>query len=117
MLQNELMEIVQLKTDTFQRRFKAEYGAHKEPGPETEASLANRIEQIRDSLFNVSLETSGKELISKFKMNLQRLKEFMNAIDKEIGSMAVFNQREDDRFGENAFGQDDTGKFSSITSV
>lgn len=41
LLQNEMMEIVSLKQDTFQRRFKVEYGAHKEPGPETEEALTH----------------------------------------------------------------------------
>jgi hypothetical protein len=42
---------------------------------------------IRDELFNSSFEDSGKELIQKFKLNFQRLREFMQAIDKEIGSL------------------------------
>jgi hypothetical protein len=42
---------------------------------------------IRDELFNSSFEDNGKELIQKFKLNFQRLREFMQAIDKEIGSL------------------------------
>jgi len=52
-------------------------------------------------------------LISKFKLNFQRLKEFMHAIDKEIGSLQVFNSKED----VEGIDDDEAGKFSGITSV
>jgi len=41
----------------------------------------------------------------------------MSAIDKEIGQMAVFNQREENTFDSDHALGDDTGKFSGITSV
>jgi len=49
------------------------------------------LELIRDDLFNSSFEETGKELIAKFKFNFQRLREFMDAVDKEISSMSLFN--------------------------
>jgi len=69
MLQRELLEVVSLKQDVFTKRFKAEFGAHKEPGPETEEVMAHQIEAIREELFNVSFEESGKDLVQKFKLN------------------------------------------------
>ena len=35
MLQKEIMDIVNLKQDMFTKRFKSEFGASKEPAPET----------------------------------------------------------------------------------
>jgi hypothetical protein len=52
MLQKELLDIVALKHDVFVRRFKAEFGASREPGAETEEALAAQIEVVREELFN-----------------------------------------------------------------
>lgn len=52
LLQKELLEIVQLKHDVFVRRFKAEFGASKEPSAESEDALAHQIEVVREELFN-----------------------------------------------------------------
>lgn len=111
MLQRELLDIVQLKHDIYTQRFKAEFGAHKQP--ESEEQIAHQIQLIRDELFNTAFDENGKELVQKFKLNFQRLKEFMHTIDKEIGSMAVFNQRED----KAVFNDETADKFSDITSV
>ena len=89
-LQREMLDVVSLKQDIFTKRFKAEYGASKEPA-ETEEALKHQLELIRDDLFNSSFEETGKELIAKFKFNFQRLREFMDAVDKEISSMSLFN--------------------------
>lgn len=50
------MEIVTLKQDIFAKRFRAEYGAHRNPAPESEEAINHSIEQIREDLFNVSFE-------------------------------------------------------------
>lgn len=89
------MEIVSFKQDIFSKRFKAEYGSGRDPTSETQEALAQKIELIRDELFNVNFEENGRELIQKFRLNFQRLKEFMQAVDKEISSLQVFNQRDD----------------------
>ena len=94
-LQKEIMDIVNFKQDIFSKRFKAEYGAHREPAPETMEAIAHKIELIRDELFNVNFEENGKELISKFRLNFQRLKEFMHSVDKQVASLAIFNTRDD----------------------
>ena len=43
----------------------------------------------------MNYEENGRELIQKFRLNFQRLKEFMSSIDKEVASMAIFNTRDD----------------------
>jgi hypothetical protein len=43
MLQGELLEIVQLKHNIFTQRFKAEFGAQKNPSAETEEALTHHI--------------------------------------------------------------------------
>ena len=55
-LQRDLMEIVTLKQDIFAKRFRAEYGAHRNLGPESEEAISHSIEKIREELFNVSFE-------------------------------------------------------------
>lgn len=86
-LQRELLDIVQLKHDIYTQRFKAEFNK----GPESESEIAHSIQVIRDELFNSSFDENGKDLICKFRQNFQRLKEFMSQVDKEIGSMQLFN--------------------------
>jgi len=95
LLQKEIMDIVSFKQDMFSKRFKAEYGSAREPATETQEALAHKVELIRDELFNVNFEENGRELVQKFRLNFQRLKEFMQTVDKEISSLAIFNQRDD----------------------
>lgn len=65
LLQREMMEVVCLKNDVFTQRFKAEHGKDLE----NDKKLNARIEQIKDELFNLGFEESGKDLIQKFKTN------------------------------------------------
>jgi uncharacterized membrane-anchored protein YjiN (DUF445 family) len=65
LLQREMIEVVCLKNDVFTQRFKAEHGKDLENDEKVNA----RIEKIKDELFNLGFEESGKELISKFKAN------------------------------------------------
>ena len=115
------MEIVNLKQDMYSKRFKAEFGASKEPTTAAETSheqIAHQIEQIRDEVFNVNFDESGRELIQKFRLNFQRLREFMQAIDKEIAALAVFNKREDPLSADYGAGNDENdGGLSGNTSV
>lgn len=110
-----MVSVVTLKQDIFTKRYKAEYGAHKDV-PETEDALKHKLELIREDLFNASFEETGKELVQKFKFNFQRLREFMEAVDKEIGSMTLFNKKED-RYAGDTDGFNENGKFGDITSV
>ena len=64
-LQREMFDIVKLKSDIYQKRFKAEN--FKADGTVTsEDILRHEIEQIKESLFHVNFEESGREIIHKF---------------------------------------------------
>ena len=41
----------------------------------------------------MGFEESGRDLMQRFKLNFQRLKEFLTKADQEIASLAVFNQK------------------------
>ena len=58
-LQREMLEVVCLKNDIFTQRFKAENGKDLE----NEEKMTAKIELIRDELFNMSFEDTGKDLI------------------------------------------------------
>lgn len=64
-LQKELFEIVDMKTDIYMKRYKAEYG---QAGSELESEevVRHEIERIREELFNLPFEESGKEIVFKF---------------------------------------------------
>lgn len=103
-----MLDIVSLKNDVFTARFRAEHGRDLD----SEDKVAAKIDQIRDELFNLSFEESGKDLMNKFRQNFQRLREFMTAVDKEVANMAVFNQKDD-----LTLDAEDGGKHSSASSV
>lgn len=86
-----MLEVVCLKNDVFTQRFKAEHGKDLE----NEEKMTAKIEQIRNELFSMSFEETGKDLINKFRQNFQRLRDFMSSVDKEISQLAVFNQKDD----------------------
>ena len=125
LLQKEIMDIVNFKQEMFTKRFKAEYGSARDSTAETQEQLMHRIEMIRDELFNVSFEENGRELVQKFRLNFQRLKEFMQTIDKEVAALAIFNQRTDDPLAQtdyvsgalNVADENDNPNSTSNTSV
>ena len=73
--------------------------------------MRNEIERIREELFNLPFQESGKEIISKFQTNFSKLRDFMEKIDKEVAQLSVFNEKNDVTY------DDVTSKFSQITSV
>lgn len=79
LLQKELLDIVQLKQDVYRERRRLE-------GLDTENELQHEIQAIRDELFSTAFDESGQELITKFKQNLSRLREFMGTANKEDAS-------------------------------
>jgi phenylalanyl-tRNA synthetase alpha subunit len=111
-LQREIMDVVRLKSDIFASRFRAEHGKDLD----SEDKLNAKIELIRDELFNLNFEESGKDLIEKFKLNFQKLKEFMSSVDKEIQGMAVFNTKED-QFSAEVITGEDSSKYANVSSV
>ena len=70
-LQREMFDIVKLKSDIYIKRFKAEnYRADDGlMNTNSEEILKHEIEKIRDSIFNLPFEETGREIIHKFKMN------------------------------------------------
>lgn len=93
-LQREMFDIVKLKSDIYIKRFKAENFKADDPlcNTSSEEILKHEIEKIRDSIFNLPFEETGREIIHKFKMNFQKLKSFMEKVDKGINSLHVFNE-------------------------
>jgi hypothetical protein len=93
LLQNELFDIVKLKSDIYMRRFKAE---NITDGIASEEILQHGIEKIRDELLNLDFEEQGNEIVHKFQLNFQKLKQFMTDVDKGMGELAIFNQKSTD---------------------
>lgn len=86
-MQRELFDIVDLKTEIYMKRYKAECSnleGNSTGYYDNEEIIRNEIERIREDIFNLPFEESGKEIIAKFQTNLSKLKEFMEKIDKEI---------------------------------
>ena len=74
LLQREIFDIVNLKQDIYTKRFKAEFGGQSKDvasgsQAEIQENIAHQIETIREDLFNLPFEDSGKELIHRFKVN------------------------------------------------
>ena len=57
-----------LKTDIYMKRCKAEYGQTANEFDNEEA-LRHDIEKVREELFSLPFEESGKEIIAKFQTN------------------------------------------------
>ena len=64
-LQKELFDIVDLKTEIYIKRYKAEFGGSSSE-IENEEGLRHEIERIREEVFNLPFEESSRELIRKF---------------------------------------------------
>lgn len=111
MLQKELFDIVDLKCDTYLKRFKAEM-SDGNMEIESEEIIKAEINKIRDELFNMNFLETQNEIVRRFQDNFQKLKDFMERIDKDIAQLAVFNLKEDQIITD-----DPTSKFSGITSI
>ena len=55
--------------------------------------IRHDIERIREELFNLPYEQSGKEIINRFHVNFAKMREFMLKIDSEIAQLSVFNDK------------------------
>ena len=64
-LQREMFDIVKLKSDIYTKRFKAE-NFKGDASATSEEILKNQIENIKEGLFNVNFEETGREIIHKF---------------------------------------------------
>jgi len=65
-LQKEIFDIVDFKTEIFMKRHKAEFGSSGPSDFDSEDLLRSDIERIRDELFNMPFEESGRDLMRKF---------------------------------------------------
>jgi len=70
-LQREMFDIVKLKSDIYMKRFKAENFKADDPLSQqsSEAIIRHEIEKIRESLFSMPFEETGREIIHKFQAN------------------------------------------------
>ena len=66
-----MFDIVKLKSDIYIKRFKAENFKADDPmfNTSSEEILKHEIEKIRENIFNLPFEETGREIIHKFKMN------------------------------------------------
>lgn len=110
-LQRELFDIVDMKTEIYLKRFRAEQNG---ADYDNEEVVRHEIERIREELFNLPFQESGRELVNKFQVNFSKLKEFMERLDKDLSNLPIFNEKDipsllpDDKNNQ---------KFASITSV
>jgi hypothetical protein len=73
MLQREMFDIVKLKSDIYQKRFKAEnYNANDIST--SDEILKHELEKIKESLFNLPFGETSQEIIHSFQMNFKKLK-------------------------------------------
>lgn len=91
MLQREMFDIVKLKSEVYLKRMKAE-NFNANDNHTSEEIIQHEIEKIRDELFNLSFNETSREIIHKFQMNFQKLRTFMDSIDKGMADLKVFNQ-------------------------
>lgn len=94
-LQRELFDIVKLKSEIYTRRFKAELYTPDDPlgKVQSEDVLRHEIEKIKEELFNLPFEENSREMINQFRINMSKLKCFMESVDKNLGSLKVFDSK------------------------
>jgi len=61
-----MFDIVKLKSDIYLKRFKAENYNMNDQVVTSEEILKNEIQMIKENLFNLSFEETGREIIHKF---------------------------------------------------
>lgn len=91
-LQKEMFEIVKLKSDIYMKRFKAEhFNPNDSEAVTSEAIIKNELKKIKEGLFNADFDQQGRDIIHKFQVNFQRLREFMRNVDKGMADLKIFN--------------------------
>lgn len=78
MLQNELLEIVKIKSESFKRRYQAEFKTELD-----EKYLSHEIKPIDDDMMNLHFDSAGNRIIDTFHSNIQKLREFLSRVDKD----------------------------------
>jgi hypothetical protein len=102
MLQNELLEIVQVKTEHFGKRYNTEYQKNLD-----KAMTEHDIQPLNTDLVNMPFEHSGKTILTQFQENIRRLRDFLTRVDKDMKD--VFEEEGED-YGEG-------GEFANFRTV
>ena len=72
LLQKEIFEIVNIKSQTLMKRYEAEYG--KQPSKDF---TAHEIEAMNEDMMNMPYKSHGLTILQGFQRNIESLKEFM----------------------------------------
>jgi cob(I)alamin adenosyltransferase len=87
-----MFDIVDLKTSIYRTRFEAELNPSSADGMAAPFDVIRHdLERIREELFSLPFEQAGRELVVKFQRNFQRLRDFMERVDREISQLAIFS--------------------------
>ena len=108
MLQDELLEIVKVKTENYSKRYNTEFKQNLE-----EAFSQHEIHPINKDFINMPFEESGKMIIVQFQENIRNLRDFLARIDQDMAN--TFSQgphvdEEDEEYDPN-------GEFKNIRSI
>ena len=97
MLQKELFDIVTIKTEAFKRRYNTEFREEAD-----EKYTNHDLEEINGDVMNMHFDNAGPNLISTFQANIQKLRNFLQRMDKQ--SDELFQIEEGSELeGENQF--------------
>ena len=92
-LQQEMFEIVDLKTALYKNRFEAELNLTSGADQHKQQSfdiVRHDLERIREELFGMPYDEVARDLIMKFQRNFSKLRDFLERVDKEIVQLSVF---------------------------
>jgi hypothetical protein len=84
-LQQEMFDIVDLKTTIYKTRFDAELnlaGGASDSSPFD--GVKHELERVREEVFQLPFDQAGRDLIVKFQRNFSKLRDFMERVDKDI---------------------------------
>lgn len=101
-----MFDIVDLKTDIYEKRYRAEFSHELD----SEATIRAEIDRIREDLFNLPFEENSRDIIARFKANFEKLKSFMQRVDQRVEGFNVMNEKDTDF-------DDPSSKFAGIQSV
>jgi len=92
MLQNELLEIVQVKAKDFSRRYDG-----------AQAQNDHGIEPMDTDLVNMPFEMTGRDIISHFQENIRKLRDFLTRVDKDVDDVFDDDENKEDFKNSNEF--------------
>lgn len=98
MLQQELLDIVKVKSEHFAKRFKTEFKQDLD-----ETLTRHNIKPINEDLMNMPMETTGGQLISQFQENIRKLRDFLTRVDHDMTDVFQEDAQDDDIDGQSQF--------------